>query len=39
MGGQYIAYAGRTDGRTDRQTDDMRHNIVRPKVSVGVYNA
>ena len=31
--GQYFAYAGQTDG----QADDVRHNIIRPKVPSRVY--
>jgi len=36
MSGLDYTNAGRTDGRTDRQTDDMHRNIIRPKVPFGV---
>jgi len=36
MSGQDFANARRTDGRTDIQTDDMRHKIIQPKVASDV---
>jgi len=43
MSGQNFANAGKTDGQTDRPTDgrtaNMRHNVIRPKVTSGVYKS